>query len=190
MQRHVVLPNRGEWGVPTVTGKFIPMLRLSSLVLAGLMCAALPAAARTAAPLGFQLMCLRAPEACLPGGAEQVDVTPDLLKTLRQVNLRINLAIRPKSDGRTDRWTLGASRGDCEEYVLAKRHELISRGLPSSALRIAQVKTRKGEGHAILVVHTDAGDFVLDNLSQRLSELRATGYRLVAMSTADPRVWR
>lgn len=165
-------------------------LRAFCLVLACALGSAGPAAARTAAPLGFQLMCLRAPEACLPGGAARVAMTPQMLTTLRLVNLHVNPAIRPLPDGMTDRWTIGASKGDCEEYVLAKRLELIRRGLPRSALRIAQVKTRKGAGHAILVVHTDQGDVVLDNLSQRLFTLEATGYRLVAMSTADPRVWQ
>jgi predicted transglutaminase-like cysteine proteinase len=146
-------------------------------------------ASKAVAPLGFQVMCLRTPAACKPGGAEEIALTKDILKTLRTVNQRVNSAIRPRRDGRTDTWTLNASSGDCEEFVLAKRQKLMDLGLPSSALRIAQVRTRHGEGHAVLVVRTDQGDIVLDNLTTRLTRLETTGYRLVAMSGANPLSW-
>jgi predicted transglutaminase-like cysteine proteinase len=144
---------------------------------------------KAVAPLGFQLLCLRSPEFCRPGGAAEMAMTARLLQTLRQVNRQVNLAIRPRSDGSVDAWTLNTSSGDCEDYVLAKRQKLMSLGLPASALRIAQVRTAKGEGHAILVVHTDQGDFALDNLSPTIRKLGSSGYHVVAMSTADPLVW-
>ena len=58
-----------------------------------------------------------------------------------------------------------------------------------SAMRIAYVKTSAGEGHAILVVKTDQGDYVLDNLSRSLLSLRKSGYQVLSMSGADPLVW-
>lgn len=140
-------------------------------------------------PLGFQLLCLKSPKFCQPGGASEVALTPDILHLLEKVNTQVNRAIRPQADGQVDRWTLNTKAGDCEDYVLAKRMKLMALGLPSSALRIAQVRTSDGEGHAVLVVHTDQGDFTLDNLSPAIRKLRASGYRVVAMSTADPRVW-
>lgn len=144
---------------------------------------------RSVAPIGFQLFCLKSPGFCQPGGSAEMAMTPELDALLAQVNRQVNRAIRPQADGRVDKWTLNVKAGDCEDYVLAKRQKLMALGLPSSALRIAQVRTRKGEGHAVLVVHTDQGDFTLDNLSPSIRKLRASGYRVVAMSTADPLVW-
>lgn len=166
------------------------LAQVAALVLAAPSAQAIPAPKGSAvAPMGFQLFCLKSPGFCQPGGAEEVAMTPELLKLLREVNLSVNAAIRPRADGRIDTWTLNARAGDCEDYVLAKRMELIEQGLPPSALRIAQVRTRKGAGHAVLVVNTDQGDVVLDNLSTRIGKLPSTGYRLVAMSSADPLVW-
>jgi len=41
---------------------------------------------------------------------------------------------------------------------------LINKGLPASGLLITVVRKPDGEGHAVLTVRTDRGDFVLDNL--------------------------
>lgn len=166
-----------------------------ALALALGLCAAGPAGAaqgpqhKSVAPIGFQLFCLKSPSFCQPGGAAEMAMTAELLEVLGQVNRQVNRAIRPQADGQVDRWTLNVKAGDCEDYVLAKRHKLMALGLPSSALRIAQVRTSRGEGHAVLVVHTDQGDFTLDNLTPAIRKLRASGYRVVAMSTADPLVW-
>jgi predicted transglutaminase-like cysteine proteinase len=61
--------------------------------------------------------------------------------------------------------------------------------LPASALRIAYVITRKGEEHAVLVVNTEAGGLVLDNLTGGIREFGETGYRLVSMQGANPDQW-
>jgi predicted transglutaminase-like cysteine proteinase len=109
--------------------------------------------------------------------------------TLKRVNAQVNSLISPKSDGRIDVWTVNARAGDCEDYVLSKRKKLIAAGLPASALRIAHVKTSSGEDHAILVVMTDKGKFVLDNLSKAVRPLSQTRYRVLAMQTANPKNW-
>ncbi|MBU1345806.1 MAG: transglutaminase-like cysteine peptidase [Alphaproteobacteria bacterium] len=94
------------------------------------------------------------------------------LRDLETVNRRLNRAIRRGSDqdlfGQADIWvapTGSRPRGDCEDYVLAKRRTLIDAGVDPSRLSIALVQTRRGEGHAVLLVATEAGEFVLDNLS-------------------------
>lgn len=141
------------------------------------------------APVGFQLMCLKTPAECRGGGKSVVAASDDLLRTLKAVNVQVNRSIRPRRDGAVDLWSVGVSAGDCEDYVLTKRRALIRAGLPASALRIASVKTRAGEAHAILVVKTTRADYVLDNLGNALKPLSQTGYRVVAISTANPRVW-
>ena len=53
--------------------------------------------------------------------------------------------------------------GDCEDYALAKRRELINQGWAASTLLIAVVRQQSGAGHAVLMARTDRGDLVLDN---------------------------
>ncbi len=161
---------------------------LALLGVAGLM-AASPVEARSKAPLGYQLMCLKTPAECQGGGGSSVKATPELMETLKRVNARVNRSITPRSDGSADVWNASATSGDCEDYVLAKRRALIRAGLPASSLRIAYVKTRAGEGHAILVVKTDRGDYVLDNLDRSVRLLGKSGYQVISMSGADPRQW-
>ena len=59
--------------------------------------------------------------------------------------------------------------GDCEDYVLEKRRELMHKGLSASDLLITVVRKPDGEGHAMLTVRTDKGDFVLDNLTDAVA---------------------
>jgi len=141
------------------------------------------------APLGYQVMCLKDPSSCKGGGKARVEVTGDLMATLKRVNAHVNRSIKPRNDGAADVWSASATVGDCEDYVMAKRAALIRAGVPSSSLRIAYVKTRRGEGHAILVVKTNGKDLVLDNLTATIRPLSQTGYRIVSMSGANPRQW-
>lgn len=152
------------------------------------MAPASPVTAASSAPLGFQLLCLQHPEECRGGGSSSVDLTESLLGVIERVNSQVNRAIRPRNDSGGDVWSIGASSGDCEDYVLSKRRALINAGLPPSALRIAYVKAQ-GIDHAVLVIKTDGADLVLDNLASNIVPLRNTGYRLIAMSGADPMVW-
>jgi predicted transglutaminase-like cysteine proteinase len=147
-----------------------------------------PVNAASSAPLGFQLLCLQHPGECRGGGSASVSLTDSLLGTIERINAQVNHAIRPQNDRGGDVWTIGASSGDCEDYVLSKRRALINAGLPPSSLRIAYVKAQ-GVDHAVLVIKTDVSDLVLDNLASNIIPLRNTGYRLVAISSADPLVW-
>ena len=64
-----------------------------------------------------------------------------------------------------DFWTIPTDGwGDCEDFVLAKRKALVSAGVPRRALRIAVGRLPSGEAHAVLIVATDQGDYVLNNL--------------------------
>ena len=147
------------------------------------------ATAASRAPLGYQLLCLKSPQECKGGGAASVEASEDVLRTLKRVNAHVNRAITPRNDRGADVWTASASSGDCEDYVLAKRRALMKAGFSPSALRIAYVKTRGGEGHAILVVKTNRGDLVLDNLNGAVRPLGQSGYRIVSMSGANPMNW-
>ena len=74
-------------------------------------------------------------------------------------------------------WTYPVSYGDCEDYVLMKRHMLMQRGWPASSLLITVVLQPNGDGHAVLTVRTDRADYVLDNLNGKIKQWNKTEYR-------------
>jgi len=139
-------------------------------------------------PLSMQFFCAKNPSECRGGGKGQVAMTPDLMTMLKQVNVHVNRAIRPKVDS-ADIWSLDPAEGDCEDYVLSKRSMLVRHGVSAGSLRIAYTHTRRGEPHAVLVVKTSQGDYVLDNLNNSVKTLRASGYTIRTMSTANPVSW-
>lgn len=103
-------------------------------------------------------------------------------RTVNHINRRLNREIRHVDDldlhGEQDRWTLPVgSRGDCEDFVLAKRAALLEAGVPAEALSIAIVETRWGETHAVLLLASDRGEFVLDSLSPWVSRWDRVDYR-------------
>lgn len=99
------------------------------------------------------------------------------------VNRRINRSIRQLADvrqyGVDDYWSVpdgNRARGDCEDYVLAKRQALIAEGVPAKALSIAIVETRWGETHAVLLLASDQGEYVLDSLTPWVSRWDRVDY--------------
>jgi len=141
------------------------------------------------APVGYQIFCLTNDAHCRGGGASEVRLTEALAATLQTVNSRINRAIRPRNES-TDVWSVGGGSGDCEDYVLTKRAMLIGLGVPAGALRIALATTRGGVGHAVLVVRTDSGDLVLDNLTSQILPTDRSSLRWVAMTTSNGRTFQ
>jgi predicted transglutaminase-like cysteine proteinase len=120
--------------------------------------------------------------------AEGQVVSWDALRSLvTDTNRYVNGAIRQRDDiaiyGRADYWALPLAEGnpkregDCEDYVLEKRHALIRAGVPAQALSIAIVETPYREIHAVLLVSTDRGEMVLDNLRPEVLPWRQVGYR-------------
>lgn len=103
-----------------------------------------------------------------------------------QLNRQINRQIRTASDQRQygvgDFWSVpagAAPRGDCEDYVLAKRRAMINLGYPQTAFSIALVETSWGESHAVLLMMTSEGEFVLDNLTPKIVRWDQADYRWV-----------
>lgn len=149
-----------------------------------------PALAGNHAPVGFRVLCLNHPTECKGGGASAVPYSSAVMQAVIGINTDVNSRIRPKADSGPDVWSVNVTTGDCEDYVMTKRRALIGAGLPASSLRIAWVKTGNGEQHAVLVLKTtDRGDLVLDNLSGSIRPISRTGYRVLAISGPDPKVW-
>ncbi|WP_443749070.1 transglutaminase-like cysteine peptidase [Asticcacaulis solisilvae] len=128
----------------------------------------------------------------------RITMDTDTLAVMRAVNDQVNGIMRPATDmqnyGIADYWNVPALvrgvRGDCEDFALEKRRLLIEHGVPAGALSIAIVRTRLDEEHAVLVVTTDAGDYVLDNLAYDVRPWRRAGYIWVArQGPGDDLTW-
>jgi predicted transglutaminase-like cysteine proteinase len=148
------------------------------------------------APFQHVRFCLRYPNDCKsnPTENERIDLTNENAALLDRINHRVNGAIAPvhKSYDRElqEAWTIASYAGDCNDFAVTKRHELLLKGLPAKALRLAVVKTRSGEGHLVLLVATTKGDLVLDNLTEAVVPWQSTDYRWVKVQSAkDARAW-
>ena len=153
-------------------------------------------ASPTLAPFQHVRFCLRYPSDCKsnPMENERIELNAQTLDSLKRVNQSVNASIIPelKSYGPElqDGWTIAPNMGDCNDYAVTKRHELLENGFPSRALRLSVVKTASGIGHLVLVVVTTKGDLVLDNLTEVIRPWQSTDYRwLKIQSATDARFW-
>lgn len=153
-------------------------------------------ASPTLAPFQHVRFCLRYPSDCKadPSGQDRIDLNEETSELLSRVNRSVNISITPtaKSYGTnlSEGWTIAPEMGDCNDYAVTKRHELLERGFPSKALRLSVVKTATGIGHLVLVVVTTRGDIVLDNLSEVMRNWQSTNYQWIKIQSAsDPRLW-
>jgi predicted transglutaminase-like cysteine proteinase len=151
----------------------------------------------TRAPIGWVEFCTENPGECHGGASEPRDIvmTQAAWRDLLRVNRWVNETVKPMTDmehwGVIEKWSIPTDGyGDCEDYVLLKRKLLIDAGWPREALLITVVRDRQGEGHAVLTVKTDKGEFVLDNQNENVVAWTETGYRFVKrQSQRDQNVW-
>jgi predicted transglutaminase-like cysteine proteinase len=138
-------------------------------------------------PFSFSKFCVRKPERCAPSeNVQQIPFDADNRKKLEQVQHDVNRSISG-----LEKWNDDATRNDCTDYALTKRSRLLDMGYPSSALLIAVAFVPNGVAHLLLVVATDQGDFVLDNLRQNVVRWDQLPYRWVMRSTPqDPKRWQ
>ncbi len=124
----------------------------------------------------------------------RIALTQALWTTVVSVNRRVNKSLRAVTDqehwGVPDRWDLAEDgSGDCEDYQLLKRKLLAEAGLPRRAMRMTVVIDEKGEGHAVLTLVTDRGDFILDNKTSEVLAWYRTGYVFIKRESADTVAW-
>jgi predicted transglutaminase-like cysteine proteinase len=83
------------------------------------------------------------------------------------VNYKIIYTTDKKNYGKSDKWAITNNKGDCEDYALTKRQKLIELDWNYKNLRLATcwINKNKTGYHAVLIVITNKGDFVLDNRS-------------------------
>lgn len=148
-------------------------------------------------PYGFVQFCRAHPQECSsePSEASRVEASPDRLAELHDVNRAVNRAIKPITDkdqfGVDELWTLPTSgKGDCEEYVLLKRKLLREQRWPTSALLITVVRDEDNQGHAVLTVRMNSGDFILDNKHDDIRLWSEVPYTyIMRQSYLNPMAW-
>ena len=151
----------------------------------------------TRAPIGWVEFCVEYKGECAtkPSTPRDVVLTPKAWSDMVKVNAWANENIQPVTDlehwGVVERWNYpDDGKGDCEDYVLLKRRMLMQAGWPREALLITVVRDKKGDGHAVLTVKTNRGEFILDNQEIEVLAWNKTGYRFVKrQSQTDPNLW-
>lgn len=156
---------------------------------------------KVAIPIGYYELCKKGAPICelvAENGVAQsggvVHLSRKLAGQLVTVNKKVNASIRSVSDkaqhGVADRWSVSPKAGDCEDFALTKKARLTALGWPSSALLIALATTDRGVEHAVLIVRTDRGALVLDNLVPNVRGFRPELYRWDSVqSPTDKWVW-
>ena len=151
---------------------------------------ALPPMASTLFCLKYQNDC-RTHKTAFRGGA--VKLTAERWTELKRVNAEVNRSIIPErnNDGLAgEKWVISPKSGDCNDYAVTKRHELLKRGWPARALLLSEVVVSWGEHHLVLVVRTSDGDFVADNLNANIRSWSKTPYQWVRIQSPDnPTFW-
>jgi predicted transglutaminase-like cysteine proteinase len=154
------------------------------------------------APYGWLHFCAAQPAECEPTPAQPriISLTPRSWGELNRINSIVNRDVDPIGDEDHYKiyeqdilnwWTYpDDGRGNCNDYVLMKRKLLVEAGWPKAALLMTVVIDHHGDGHLILMVRTDRGDLILDNMRDDIVTWDRTGYRFVKrQSASNPNDW-
>ena len=155
------------------------------------------------APMAHVAFCMRYQGDCEVHGKDfrrrNIAMTLDRLNELNTVNRQVNRDIVPQRNWgglATEEWLVSPAAGDCNDYAVTKRHELLARGWPSRALLLSEVVVPSGEHHLVLVVRVKDPDsmqdvdLVLDNLSSSLRPVGRVPYRWVRVELpGNPKYW-
>lgn len=151
---------------------------------------AMPTAGIGYIPAGYKDYCTRSPENCGARSArtDRIALSPQNWRLLVAVNAEFNRKIVAATDqdifGTPEYWTIPTTTGDCEDFAMAKQLALIARGVPDAALSIATAMDPGLGLHAVLMVRTDRGDFVLDNKTSEIRHWDATPYQWISRQSA------
>lgn len=149
--------------------------------------------ARVLEPFQWDNFKLRYPNSVgIAGEAPPIAWSSEIARQIGGINARVNTGIKPKADSRgtLDTWDIWPALGDCNDYAVTKRSELLKVGYPASVLLLEEVKCSNGVGHLILNLRTDRGLIVLDNLTSAMMDRGDTDYtRVMMQSDSNPEVW-
>ncbi|EEE38918.1 hypothetical protein RKLH11_2764 [Rhodobacteraceae bacterium KLH11] len=145
-------------------------------------------------PSGAQQLCRQYSWACAHNSATRLSSAQEM-QLVKQINRRVNASTREITDQSQyktrEMWALPTSRGgDCEDFALLKKRDLIRAGIDPRKLLIATVLDTRRNSHAVLVYRSSQGDLVLDNLTNRIKPWNDTRYLFLRMQDPkQPRNW-
>jgi predicted transglutaminase-like cysteine proteinase len=151
---------------------------------------------KTTPPIGYVRFCATSQDECKFSSTKEENLTlnSDKWDQLTQVNSYVNGKIKPESDQDqyhvAELWIYPTTAGDCEDYVLLKKRYLTGMGFSPSDLLITVLLDEKGDGHAVLTLVTDKGDYILDNRRNEILRWDQTDYKfLKRQSQHDAKQW-
>ena len=149
------------------------------------------------APMAHTFFCLKYPSECkvnevvFRGGA--MVLTSKRWAELERVNAAVNRAIIPhpnRAGLAAEKWLIAPKAGECHDYAVTKRHDLIALGWPERDLLLSEVVTSWGEHHLVLVVRTSEGDLVADSLTGQIRDWSSAPYQWVRIQKPEnPTFW-
>jgi len=102
-----------------------------------------------------------------------------------RVNHEVNSSVSYKTDiaqyGKPEHWEPAEEYGDCEDYALLKRARLLACGWDRDKLGLVTCVLPTGQGHCVLWVSTQDGDYILDNRYQEPRNPELLDYHWEAM---------
>lgn len=143
----------------------------------------------------FEDYCKRNPVACMQtGSSSRVTLDEGTWSKVNFINSYVNHAIKGNTDqniyGISDYWEMPFDQGDCEDIALLKQKYLKENGIDVSNVLLTVVKNEQGEGHAVLTLRTDRGDFILDNQTDEIRLWSKAPYTYFArQSYRDYKTW-
>jgi predicted transglutaminase-like cysteine proteinase len=146
-------------------------------------------------PPAFRSFCGRMARLCnTSSGARVVQLTEAKRQQLQAVNSSVNSSIKQQSDMKTngveDLWTVPTTAGDCEDFAILKKKELLNRGWPAASLLLTVARLPfSNEGHVVLTVRTSAGDLILDSRTSSVKDWSSTSYRYYARQSQKSAGW-
>lgn len=132
---------------------------------------------------------------------DRAAVTPGLgeATTLERINLWVNRQIAYADDERNyrqrDFWatadeTVARGSGDCEDYAILKMHMLRAAGIDGDRMKLVLLRDLAiNADHAFLMVRSQAGWVVLDNMTDRIYDGRQANAVRPIMSFSGDRRW-
>ncbi len=156
----------------------------------------MPLGGRTLPPVGYIEFCQRSPAECGPAKSPEAEYrpTPFQWSHIQRLNAEVNGAFTRASDdtvyGKDEMWAYPDKAGDTEDFALVKKKRLKEYGVPYAALLLTVALKRNGDGHALLTIVTDKGDFVLDDESDEIRIWHEAPYQLLKrQSPSTPLNW-
>ena len=145
---------------------------------------------RRAAPAGLMQGKLRSANAS-PGLNE-----PELLARVNQwVNREIAYVNDDRNYRQRDFWataeqTIARGKGDCEDFAILKMQMLRAAGVDAERMKLVLLRDLAANAdHAFLLVQTDAGKLVLDNVTDRLYDGSQANSVRPVLSFSENRRW-